>query len=541
MAEDGENEISRPARLLNILSHELTTGNRGFRHWRTIIAQFALYTRKKVYTPSASSIFVGKHVKNIGTVSIAFMVQFTAFQGTANLQSSINASDGLGTVSLSAIYAALVLSCIFVPTFLIKRLTVKWTLCLSMLCYAPYIGSQFYPKFYTLVPAGVLLGLGAAPMWAAKATYLTQVGGVYAKITDQPVDAIVVRFFGFFFLAWQTAELWGNLISSLVLSDGGHGGGGNSNSTTSWDKIKLCGADFCVLGNGGHENLERPPESEIYEISAIYLTCVIVAVIIVALFVDPLSRYGEKQRRSDSQELSGIQLLSATAYQLKKPYQQLLIPITVWIGMEQAFIGADFTQAYISCALGVHRVGYVMICFGVVNAGCSLLFGSLMKFVGRQPLMALGAIVHSSLIVVLLMWKPHPDNPYIFYSVSGLWGVGDAVWQTQVNGLYGTLFRRNKEAAFSNYRLWESAGFVIAYAYSTHLCARMKLYVLLTVLITGTTGYIIVELLHRRKQRRLKALAEDPKAAQAAAEANQPEETDDEKDDLDDEIIITHL
>lgn len=93
-------------------------------------------------------------------------------------------------------------------------------------------------------------------------------------------------------------------------------------------------------------------------------------------------------------------------------------------------------QAYISCALGVHRVGYVMICFGVVNAGCSLLFGSLMKFVGRQPLMALGAIVHASLVVVLLMWKPHPDNPYVFYSVSGLWGVGDAVWQTQVNGEY---------------------------------------------------------------------------------------------------------
>ncbi|XP_043794862.1 UNC93-like protein [Apis laboriosa] len=477
-------------------------------------------------------------LKNISTVSVAFMVQFTAFQGTANLQSSINASDGLGTVSLSAIYAALVLSCIFVPTFVIKRLTVKWTLCISMLCYAPYIGSQFYPKFYTLVPAGVLLGLGAAPMWAAQATYLTQVGGVYAKLTDQPVDAIVVRFFGFFFLAWQTAELWGNLISSLVLS-GGEFGSGSENSTTNSNKIKHCGANFCVLGNGGHETLERPPESEIYEISAIYLSCVIVAVIIVALFVDPLSRYGEKQRKVDSQELSGIQLLSATAYQLKKPYQQLLIPITIWIGMEQAFIGADFTQAYISCALGVHRVGYVMICFGVVNAICSLVFGSLMKFVGRQPLMVLGAIVHVSLIVVLLHWKPNPDNPYVFYSVSGLWGVGDAVWQTQVNGLYGTLFRRNKEAAFSNYRLWESAGFVIAYAYSTHLCARMKLYVMLTVLLVGTCGYIVVELLHRRKQKRLKAIAEDPKAAQA--EANQVEETDDEKDDIDDDIIITHL
>jgi len=50
--------------------------------------------------------------------------------------------------------------------------------------------------------------------------------------------------------------------------------------------------------------------------------------------------------------------------------------------------------------------------------------------------MALGAIVHASLVVVLLMWKPHPENPYVFYSVSGLWGVGDAVWQTQVNGKF---------------------------------------------------------------------------------------------------------
>lgn len=70
-------------------------------------------------------------------------------------------------------------------------------------------------RFYTLIPAGILAGLGAAPMWASKATYLTQVGQVYAKLTDQAVDAIIVRFFGFFFLAWQTAELWGNLISSL--------------------------------------------------------------------------------------------------------------------------------------------------------------------------------------------------------------------------------------------------------------------------------------------------------------------------------------
>ncbi|GLV33909.1 uncharacterized protein CBL_11207 [Carabus blaptoides fortunei] len=458
-------------------------------------------------------------LKNVAAVSSAFMIQFTAFQGIANLQSSINAAEGLGTVSLSAIYAALVVSCIFVPTFLIKRLTVKWTLCLSMMCYAPYIGAQFYPRFYTLVPAGVLLGIGAAPMWASKATYITQVGAVYAKLTDQSVEAIVVRFFGFFFLAWQTAELWGNLISSLVLSNGPHGGAGDGdhglNVTHTYES---CGANFKVTNTNSNDNLARPDDAEIFTISAIYLACIVVAVIMIALLVDPLSRYGEKQKRRDSVQLTGIQLLSATMYQLKKPYQQLLIPITIWIGMEQAFIGADFTQAFVSCALGIHNVGYVMICFGVVNALCSLLFGSVMKYIGRQPIMALGAAVHAALVAWLLLWAPHPNNKSTFFIISSLWGVADAVWQTQVNGLYGTLFRRNKEAAFSNYRLWESVGFVIAYAYSTHLVARMKLYVMLAVLIAGVIGYVIVELLHLRKVKRRKSIAEDPKAA---AEAKQ--------------------
>lgn len=146
-------------------------------------------------------------------------------------------------------------------------------------------------RFYTLVPAGILLGLGAAPMWASQATYLTQVGQVYAKITDQPIDAIIVRFFGFFFLAWQTAELWGNLISSLVLSSGAHGGGSGGNQSWTEATLNSCGANFCVVASAENANLERPPDKEIYTISTIYLACILGAVIIIAVLLDPLSRY----------------------------------------------------------------------------------------------------------------------------------------------------------------------------------------------------------------------------------------------------------
>lgn len=276
-------------------------------------------------------------------------------------------------------------------------------------------------------------------MWASKATYLTQLGQVYAKLTDQAVEAIIVRFFGFFFLAWQTAELWGNLISSLILSSGMHGGGGGGGSAEHSNAslehaLEKCGAHFCVVP-GAEGEISRPPDHEIYEISSIYLSCILAAVVIIAVFLDPLKRYGEKRRGSVSAiEIGGKELLSATFKQLRKSNQQLLIPITVFIGMEQAFIGADFTQAYVACALGVHMIGYVMICFGVVNAICSIIFGSIMKYIGRVPLIVLGAVAHGALIIFCLIWRPHPDNPMLFFICSGLWGVGDAVWQTQING-----------------------------------------------------------------------------------------------------------
>ncbi|CAO1386891.1 unnamed protein product [Diamesa hyperborea] len=475
-------------------------------------------------------------LKNIATVSFAFMVQFTAFQGTANLQSSINSQDSLGTISLASIYAALVVSCIFLPTLIIRKLTAKWTLFFSMLCYMPYIASQFYPRFYTLVPAGILVGLGAAPMWASKATYLTQLGQVYAKLTDQSVEAIIVRFFGFFFLAWQSAELWGNLISSLVLSSGAHGSGGGS-SNFSEASLDLCGANFCVASvSSDNANLSRPPDEEIFQISAIYLACIAGAVIIIG------DRYGEKRRGSISaQELSGVELLSATFKQLRKPNQQLLIPLTIFIGMEQAFIGADFTQAYVSCALGIHQIGYVMICFGVVNAICSIIFGSIMKYIGRFSIIVFGTVIHMAIFSYLLFWRPDPNQPMIFFLISGLWGVGDAVWQTQINGLYGTLFRRNKEAAFSNYRLWESLGFVIAYAYSTALCTAHKLYSVMGVLGLGAFCYIIVEIRQLQKERKQKAIERRMNEPANDEQKRIDDETDDEKDELEEDIVVTHL
>jgi hypothetical protein len=49
------------------------------------------------------------------------------------------------------------------------------------------------------------------------------------------------------------------------------------------------------------------------------------------------------------------------------------------------------------------------------------------------------------------------------YVLAALWGVADAIWQTQITSLYGVLFAKNEEAAFSNYKLWESTGYLFSF------------------------------------------------------------------------------
>ena len=65
--------------------------------------------------------------------------------------------------------------------------------------------------------------------------------------------------------------------------------------------------------------------------------------------------------------------------------------------------------------------------------------------------------------------------------------------------LYGALFPDESEAAFSNYRLWESFGFILAFAYSSHLCTVTKLYILVFFLVIGISLYGVTEYSERNK------------------------------------------
>ena len=45
-----------------------------------------------------------------------------------------------------------------------------------------------------------------------------------------------------------------------------------------------------------------------------------------------------------------------------------------------------------------------------------------------------GAIINTSLVITFLNFTPTQDNVYVYFIFAGLWGMADAIWQTQLNG-----------------------------------------------------------------------------------------------------------
>ncbi|XP_068230622.1 protein unc-93 homolog A-like [Palaemon carinicauda] len=455
---------------------------------------------KKVLTEDEKSE-TKRIMRNILIISFAFFFLFTSYNGMTNLQSSLNKASG--TASLTALYIAFIISSCFSPSYVLKVLQEKKALIICMLMYSVYMMAQFYPTIYTLMPTAIVLGAAAAPLWSAKCTYLSKVSDLYGNITGEKSYVVYSRFFGIFFFVFQTTQIVGNLISSLVLSFG------VETRPTSVDEEarSKCGFYFCISEtpsqtttpqnntSGGEALEDGPPLWQIYTMAGIYLGCALASAVVIAVFLDPLSRFtSDNSTKSENP----LKLLVATFNHMRHPYQLLIIPLTIWSGMEQAFWSADFTAAYVSCAMGVHMVGYIMICYGVCDSICSYAFSYAVKKCGRVPVFTVAFLINLGIMITLMYWKPHPDEAVTFFVLSGLWGVADAVWQTQINSLYGVIFPGESAAGFSNYRLWESLGFFIAYVCSTVLCINQKITLLFVLLLPGMFLYYVVELLEKK-------------------------------------------
>ncbi|XP_067663612.1 protein unc-93 homolog A-like [Haliotis asinina] len=421
--------------------------------------------------------FQGKETRSCGVLSASFFAAFTAYLAIQNLQSSINQQAGLGTISLSVQYACIIFSGVCAPA-VIRWIGVKNTLIISWICHAIYTGSNFYPAFFTLIPSSALLGTISGFLWTSQSIYITMCSFSIVSYTKQSTYNVLSKLNGLFFTIYETTQIPGNLVSSLVLQTGTH-----QNAT----EEAVCGPDFCPSASNGTD-VAIPSMDKVYTMLGIYLAFDIISVAITVFFLPPLP----KSSWSENTTLTGsLSSLFVTLFTSKMIF---LVPFIMYQAVEQAVLWGDYTLSYISCPVGVHMVGFVMAAYGTATAISALVFSRVAKYTGRILLFSAAAVSQGGLFIVLYLWTPTPaDTKYIFM-LPVLWGMGEGIWQTQANSLIALLFPDNKEPAFANFVTWKAIGFTITFVLSEFVCLRAKLIFVLSLLTIGMVLYTGVEI-----------------------------------------------
>lgn len=305
--------------------------------------------RKQVPTPANC-------VKNSLLIALIYLLVFTGYSSLSNLESSLSL---VGVEALSVAGVASVFGCYMSPLIL-AMVRPKAAIATAWFCMSLFITANFYPTQYTLFPACVMYGFAAGSAWTAQLSYTTNTAITYAKLTGKLEANTIAMSNGIFFLAYASAQVSGNTISSLVLrrtdtyaippfpafSFSNSSVDDNSTSmllTQDNDNTTLqCGVHYCPVSNN-EVTSEAPPQETVNTLLGIFLGCVGLGFLVSVFLLDPLTRFIPEECKAREPQ-DGQSLLLSPLNQLKNPGMLLLLPVLVYSGMQQIVMFAQYTK-----------------------------------------------------------------------------------------------------------------------------------------------------------------------------------------------------
>ncbi|KAK3084007.1 hypothetical protein FSP39_006661 [Pinctada imbricata] len=419
---------------------------------------------------------------NFAAICIMWLFSFTAYSGLQNLESSLNPC--IGVYSLAALTGGGLISCLLAPA-VISYISGKGALIISWISLMIFVGANYYPRSFVLIPGAAIEGLATGLMWTAQGAIVTSIAVEYAEITGGSFEDTLSKMFGIFCAAFQSTQIWGNLLSSTVLGSGG----GPPPLNTTIHVAPLCGKDNCPKFEKCESKTSFTEDrAEIILISA-YMGFAFIGLLVTIFML------GSDKKVKQSPEVSLLARLGATGKLLfTNANMAMLVPFSLWTGLEQTIMYAEFTKAFVACELGIHWIGYTMICFGALNTVGSPLSGLLAKYIGRPVLFLIATLLNLGALSGMYFWEISSSQKIIFFVIPAVWGLADSIWQTQSAALVGSAFVENQEPAFSNLRMFQALGFTVGYLYSNHLCESIKMYIVAGELIVSMLLVAIVEI-----------------------------------------------
>ena len=218
-----------------------------------------------------------------------------------------------------------------------------------------------------MIPAAMLLGMGASLLWSTVRVYVTRVATWHATARTKSVEKTTYLFFGVFFTIFSFAVVIGNLVISFLASMTSTSDV-TTNVTSQYNSTQAeCGL-FYKMGetpqNSTQEGNSLPREKVNMGLMVFLAMQLVGALLCLFLYeTEPDFRGNEQvelvegKSPEEKKEESTLGLLKLMFRILRRDKPALLLmPITMRGGFLWAFVMGQFTSAWISCAIGLFKI-----------------------------------------------------------------------------------------------------------------------------------------------------------------------------------------
>ncbi|XP_041262148.1 protein unc-93 homolog B1 isoform X7 [Onychostruthus taczanowskii] len=379
----------------------------------------------------------------------------------------------------------------------------KWAMFLAVGIYALFVSSNYWERYYTLVPSAVAIGMVIVPLWASMGTYIMRMAQKYYEYVNYkeeqererqraPRDAcntyiIVFQtvFYSCFHLSFVCAQMPMVFFLNNYLYQLNH----------TLFAVKHCGTlSHGTLPGFNKTVLQSLPRS----VSLIIVESALMAAAFLAMLV-VLVLCGAAYRPMEEIDMRSIGW--GNIFQL--PFKHMrdyrlrhLFPLFIYSGFEVLFVCTGFSLNYGVCALGLERLAYLLMAYGFSASVCSSLALCTLRLRRHIPLLA-GAFIHAVLLVTLFCWAPEPRylaQAPLLYSIAALWGTGSALNKTGISILLGMLYKKKErqDFIFTIYHWWQALAIFTVYLWSG-LPMKAKLSIMLLTLVVAVGTYLWME------------------------------------------------
>uniref|UniRef100_A0A3Q2QQV2 Unc-93 homolog B1, TLR signaling regulator n=1 Tax=Fundulus heteroclitus TaxID=8078 RepID=A0A3Q2QQV2_FUNHE len=429
-------------------------------------------------------------IKNVVASSFGAMIVYSVYMGLLQMQLVLHydmtyrevkySNLGLEDIDqkmLMGINVTPVIGLLYTPV-LIRFLGTKWMMFLASGIYALFVSTNYWERYYTLVPSAVAIGVAIVPFWASLGNYITRMAQQYyeyanykeehvqeqRKLPKGACHSYIIIFQSLFYAIFNLSFVFAEFPMRLVL----HGHLHESKHVLC--NVKICGAAIKGIIPGFNTTVltNLPRSMLLIQVESILMGFAFLSMIIFLLLCGPAYRPTEE---IDLRSIGWGNIFQLPFKHLRDYRLRLLCPFFIYSGLEMLFVISGFSLSYGVCTLGLKSLWLLIVVYGLSCSVFSLLSLSLLRLPRWVCLMG-GAAVHAVLLVVLLALSIKPGSPeYLgpLLVITVLWGLGSALNKTGVSTVVGILYAEEKERldfVYTIYHWWQAIAIFVVYLWS---------------------------------------------------------------------------